>query len=103
MNNDGKVIGMVTFAYSTQYAQNLNFAISRKEIRNVISSYKNEEASVSKTLQKIYALKSLALKDVLKRCKSYRVDEDRDGTTDYISLNIQIFFDFLSFFGRYSV
>lgn len=86
LNDLGNVVGMVTFSSSSQYAQNLNFAISSKEIESVLSSRKNEDTSASKALKKLYGMQLFSYSDVLMECNQYGVDEDGDGYYDYISL-----------------
>lgn len=86
LNDNGKVVGVVTFSSSSKYAQNLNFAISSQEIKRILSLKKNEETTVSLALKKLYGTKLFSLEDVLRECNAYRVDEDEDGKYDYISL-----------------
>jgi len=61
-------------------------AISSEDISDVIRARENEETSVSKTLKELYGLELFSLGDILNRCRAYRVDENKDGIYDYISL-----------------
>lgn len=85
LNEAGKVIGLVTFSSPDQYAQNLNFAISNKDIKRVLSLSKNEDTTISKSLQFLYGSKLFSISDVYQNCDVYSVDKDRDGVDDYYS------------------
>jgi len=83
LNESGNVIGMVTFSASANEAQNLNFAVSSKDVSSVLIAKRNENTSQSKVLEDLYQMKLLSLDDALKGCKTYEIDEDEDGKTDY--------------------
>lgn len=83
LNESGNVIGMVTFSASASEAQNLNFAVSSKDISSVIQARRNRDTTLSKILEDLYKMKLLSLDDALKGCKVYEIDEDDDGKMDY--------------------
>jgi len=85
IDNSGNVIGMVTFSANSEYAQNLNFAVSSTEISKFLGSKKNEDTRVSKTVKKIKGVQLLTVIDIKNTHKAYAVDEDKDGSKDYIS------------------
>ena len=85
LDEKGNVIGLVTFSVEGEGAQNLNFAISSKEIQQVLNSTQNEDTSASGILKKLYGIKLISLSEIKKYSFS-RIDENKDGTVDYISV-----------------
>jgi S1-C subfamily serine protease len=86
MDESGNVIGMITFSDVAQNAQNLNFALSAKDIKAVLSLAKNEDTTKSQTLQKLVGFKLASMDEFWRSYKAYSVDEKGDGKNVYISL-----------------
>lgn len=86
LDDNCQVIGMITFSNSSQYAQNLNFAISGKDIRNVIDLKNNEDTTISTNLLKLYDFPIIRLADVLKEYNAFGTDTNGDGKNDSFSI-----------------
>ena len=85
LNENANLVGMVTFSSGNLNAQNLNFALSSKELKAVLNSRRNEDTQVSIGLQKLPGLKLISLNDIRKSCKAYNIDMNKDGKIDYLS------------------
>jgi hypothetical protein len=86
INEVGNVVGIVTFSNVGEHAQNLNFAVTAKETKEFLSLAKNEDTTVSETLNKMIGKELYSVSDYMNYYNAFRVDQDKDGKTDYISL-----------------
>lgn len=89
-NDSGQVVGMVTFSDSSQYSQNLNFAVSSLDIKKVLFQRNNEDNYISKSLKNLYEFPLVPLADIFREYNSYGIDADKDGTFDYYSIRDKI-------------
>ncbi len=86
LSDSGEVIGLVTFSNVGENAQNLNFAVSSKEIKEFLLLAINEETKISGAIRKIIGMPLFSVNDILNECNAYKVDKDKNGEYDYISL-----------------
>jgi DNA-binding transcriptional ArsR family regulator len=82
----GSVIGMVTFSNVGENAQNLNFAVTAREVKEFLALVKNEDTTVSEALKKMMGKELFSVADAMSYYNAYKVDQDKDGKYDYISL-----------------
>jgi len=86
LDDTGNIIGVVTFSNVGKNAQNLNFAVTAREVKEFLAAGKNEDTSVSETLNKMLGTRLVSVNDVMNYYDAYSVDQDKDGKRDYISL-----------------
>jgi S1-C subfamily serine protease len=89
IDDSGNLIGMITFYSGAQHAQNLNFALSTRDIKAVLSSPGNEDTSKSTALQKLVGLGLPSLDEIWSSYKAYQVESEGNGQPGYISLRNQ--------------
>ena len=85
MDEAGNVIGMVTFSSGEEGAQNLNFAISGKEVSGVLGSQANVDTQVTTVVGKLKGIPIITVSMLLEECSPFLIDEDNDGKADYTS------------------
>jgi hypothetical protein len=82
----GDVIGVVTFSNIGENAQNLNFAVTAREVKEFLALVKNEDTTVSEALNKMMGKELFSVDEVMNYYSAYKVDQDNDGKYDYVSL-----------------